>query len=176
MSVQARGAATCCYMNSSRTNPTNCKPAGGKEKKTLLSSVIVAFPVVLRMQTGAFCVFGKKKKKEKMHKKIIIKRKTLTRDGCKITPMHKDPPPPRHRSLEPVFPYQAWGLRPSFWVLSFSFLRVLSSSLVLVHRALNWRTRGRNNVPFIFIFDFSLEALHGCTLDPANDTCVRTFF
>lgn len=126
MSVQARGAATCCYMNSSRTNPMNCKPAGGKEKKTRLSSVIVAFPVVLRMQTGAFCVFGKKKKKEKTHKKIIIKRKTLTRDGCKITPMHKDPPPPRHRSLEPVFPYQAWGLRPSFWVLSFFFFSVCS--------------------------------------------------
>lgn len=175
--MQARGAATCCYMNSSRTNPTNCKPAGGeREKKPFFLLSLLLFQWYCACKQEHFVSSGKKKKKEKTHKKIIIKRKTLTRDGCKITPMHKDPPPPRHRSLEPVFPYQAWGLRPSFWVLSFSFLRVLSSSLVLVHRALNWRTRGRNNVPFIFIFDFSLEALHGCTLDPANDTCVRTFF
>lgn len=174
--MQARGAATCCYMNSSRTNPTNCKPAGGKEKKNPSFFCHCCFSSGIAHANRSILCLRKKKKKEKTHKKIIIKRKTLTRDGCKITPMHKDPPPPRHRSLEPVFPYQAWGLRPSFWVLLFSFLRVLSSSLVLVHWALNWRTRGRNNVPFIFIFDFSLEALHGCTLDPANDTCVRTFF
>lgn len=97
--------------------------------------------------------------------------------AVKITPMHKDPTPPRYCSLELVFPYQAWGLISFLGVLFFFFfLRVHSSSLVLVHRALNLQTRGRNNVPFIFIFYFSLEALHRCTLDPANDTCVRTFF
>lgn len=74
--------------------------------------------------------------------------------AVKITPMHKDPTPPRCRSLELVFPHQAWGLISFFWgfYLYFFFLRVHSSSLVLVHRVLNLQTRGRNNVPFIFIF------------------------
>lgn len=46
-----------------KTKPTNLR-GGKKEKKTLLYSFIVAFTVVLRMQTGAFCVFKKKRKKQ----------------------------------------------------------------------------------------------------------------
>lgn len=92
---------------------------GGKKGETLLYSFIVAFTVVLRMQTEAFCVF-KKKKKQKGKKSQKNQKKTLQEMAVKITPMHKDPTPPRYRSLEPVFPYQAWGLISFFLFFFFS--------------------------------------------------------
>lgn len=165
-------------MNTFRTKQTNktTNLRGGKKKEKpffILSLLLLQWYCACKQEH--FVSSKKKKKRKKTHKKIIIKRKTLTRDGCKnYTHAQRPDTTPILQSWAGI-PLSGLGTDKFFWVLFFfCFLHVHSSGLVLVHRALNLQTRGRNNVPFIFYF--SLEALHRCTLDPANDTCVRMFF
>lgn len=107
------------------------------------------------MQTEAFCVFKKKKGKKNTKKS----KENLTRDGCKNYTHAQRPdttPIPQSWAGIPLS-----GLGTDKFFLFFFFFRVHSSSLVLVHRSLNMQARGRNDVPFLFLFHLKLfTAVH----------------
>lgn len=140
--------STCCYMNTFRTKILTY---GGKKRRNPSLFFHCCFYSGIAHANRSILCLQKKKREKKTQKN---QKKTLQEMAVKITPMHKDPTPPRYRSLEPVFPYQAWGLISFFFF--FFFLRVHSSSLVLVHRSLNMQARGRNDVPFLFLFHLKL--------------------